>query len=389
MELRILFVDDERSILKALERVFFDSDYDILTAESGEEGLKVLADYQVDIVVADMRMPGMDGHQFLKKVKTLYPSTTRLILSGYADEKKILSSLIDGSSNLYMLKPWNSEDLKEKIAKAFETRCIFSNPSLLSIVNGLENLSFITGIYHLVSRLIDQDAPIGSIAKVIETDATVTAAVLRIVNSACFNLKTGSVAQAITFLGLPTIKAIVLSCSISKSINIKVAPFNSKLLTRHATTTNLFMTKIYSDLLHKSLPENIATAGLLHNLGFMLSLHYFPDQYKRLIEELVKQPQRSLTSLEKEFISVSHDELGGYLLNWWSIPYPIVECVLFHHNPMHSGIINKEAVASVHIASYYAWKLISPKLAIELEKQVFPMLNITRQDCEKQLSRLS
>lgn len=300
MGLRILFVDDECSILKSLERLFFDSDYEIYTAESGDEGLQILADYPVDVVMSDMRMPGMDGHQFLKAVKHRYPSTTRLILSGYADEKEILNSLIDGSSNFYMLKPWDSKDLCEKLAKVYEARQIFANPALLNIANGLENLALIMGLYESVSRLIEQDAAASTIARVIETDGAVTAAVLRIVNSACYNVKTGSVAKAITFLGLPAIKSIILSCSVSKSVNIRVPPLSIKSLNNHATLTNYYMAQIYVELLHKQLPDSLSTAGLLHDLGFVLCLHYFPDRYKRILEEYLKQPHKSLAAIEKE-----------------------------------------------------------------------------------------
>lgn len=380
---RILFVDDEPSILKSLERLFFDSDYEIFTAQGGKEGLQILAEYPVDVVMSDMRMPGMDGHQFLKTVKNLYPSTTRLILSGFADERQIINSLIDGSSNFYMLKPWDGEDISDKISKVFETRQIFCNPSLLDIANGLENLSLIMGLYNSVCQLIDKDAAVGSIAKVIETDGAVAAAVLRIVNSACYNVKTGSVAQAITYLGLPAIKSIVLSCSISKSVNIQVPPLSIKRLNDHATTTHYYMAKLYAELLGKQLPDELGTAGLLHNIGFVLCLHYFPDQYKRVIEEYLKQPQKSLPLLEQEFVLVSHDELGGYLLNWWGIPYPIAECALFHHKPLHSAIINKEAVAAVHVANYYAWKTVAPSFARGLDEGVFPRLGIKQLDCER------
>jgi HD-like signal output (HDOD) protein/CheY-like chemotaxis protein len=382
---RILLVDDEKSILKALERLFFDSDYELFTANSGEEGLQILTEYPVDIVVSDMRMPGMDGHQFLKKVKMLYPSTTRLILSGYADEKEILNSLIDGSSNLYLFKPWNGEDLITKIAQIFAARQIFKHQAVLDLANGLENLSLVTGIYNSVCRLIDQDADAGAVARVIETDPAVTAAVLRIVNSAFYNVKTGSVAQAITYLGLPVVKSIVLSCSLLKSVTIKVPPFNIARLTNHAIMTNLFMTKIYSGLLQKQVPDALATAGLLHNLGLAMCLHYFPDIYKRLVEERLKQPNKSITEFEKEIMGVTHSELGGYLLNWWGLPYPIVECALFYHDPVHSAVMDKVAVSVTHIANYYAWKVVNPNMNQKLEAQVFPVLNIRQHDCEKLL----
>jgi HD-like signal output (HDOD) protein/CheY-like chemotaxis protein len=383
---RILFVDDENSILKALERLFFDFDYELYTAESGDEGLRILADTPMDIIVSDMRMPGMDGHQFLRKVKALYPGTTRLILSGYADEEQILDSLIDGSNSMYLFKPWNGEELQKKIAQLFEARQIYRNQTLLDLVNRLENISLVTGIYDSVCRRIEQDAEISAIAKVIETDPAVTASVLRVVNSAFYNIKTGSVTQAITFLGLAVVKSIVLSCSLFKSANIKVPPFSIARLTRHASTTNLYMTRIYTSLLNKKLPDDLTSAGLLHNLGLLMFLHYFPDTYLKIIRTYCDQPgAKALIPLEKAEFGVSHSELGGYLLDWWGIPYATVECSLLYHEPLHSAVMDKEAVGAVHIANYYAWKCVAPSLASGLDAEVFSALNIAQRDCEKLL----
>jgi HD-like signal output (HDOD) protein/CheY-like chemotaxis protein len=384
MEQRLLFVDDERSILRALERLFCDFDGEILTAESGEEGLKILLDSPVDIVISDMRMPKMNGHQFLKKVKVLYPSTTRLILSGYADEKEILNSLIDGSNNLYLLKPWNNEDLTNKIGQILEARQIYRNDTLLNRVKELENLSLITGIYDSVCRLIEKNAEVSSIARVIETDAAVTASILRVVNSAFYYVKTGSVIQAINFLGLAVIKSIVLSCSLLKPINFGIPLFNVSRLNSHASKTNLFMTKIYTELLKKSLPDHLVTAGLLHNLGLVLCIHYFPEDYRKLGEAYLHSSVKiSLAKFEKESFGMTHAELGGYFLDWWGIPYPIVECALFHHDPLHRAVMDKEAVSVIHLANYYAWKNVHDPLAGALDERVFDVLKIDRRECEK------
>ncbi|MDR3588874.1 MAG: HDOD domain-containing protein [Negativicutes bacterium] len=382
---RILFVDDERPILRSIERLFSDVDCEFLTAESGEEGLRLLADQPVDVVVSDMRMPGMDGHQFLQKVKDLYPGTTRLILSGYADERIIFASLIDGSSSLYLFKPWNGAEFKKKIEQIFAARQLYHNPAILTIINKLENLSLVTGLYDSVCRLIGQDAAIDPIARVIETDPAVAASVLRIVNSAFFNVKTGSVSQAITFLGLVVLKAVVLSCSLSKSVNIKVPPFSVSRLTQHACAANLLMEKIYARVLKKPLPDNLASAGLLHNLGLLLCLHYFPDQYRQFMAGERQFVAARFTEFEKATLGVTHTELGGYLLNWWGIPYGIVECALFHHDPLHDAVIDQEATCAVHLAVYYAWKSVAPELADDPEQAAFSALNVSRRECEELL----
>ena len=384
----VLFVDDERSILKSLERLFFDSDIDALFADSGAEGLKILGNQPIDIVVSDMKMPEMDGHQFLRQVKKSFPGTTRIILSGYASENELFESIIDGSNSLYLLKPWKGEELKTTIEHIFAARDLYRNLSIFEFANKLENLSMIPGIYNSVSNLIEQDADISAIANVIEGDPTVTASVLRVVNSAFYNIKTASITQAITFLGLPVVKSIVLSCGLLQSVRIHFPPFNLQRLARHATRTNMLVSAIYAKVYGSAMPDSIATAGLLHNIGFVLFLHYFPEKYKLILQEYLNlEGQELLPVLEKERIGVTHAELGGYLLDWWALPYSIVECALFHNTPLHGSVINHQPVMAVHLASYYAWQSILPRLPRTLEQGVFEKIGMNQQQFEKLLEK--
>ncbi len=382
----ILFVDDEQSILKSLERLFFDFDAEVFVAESGAEGLKIMETLPVDIVVSDMKMPIMDGHQFLRAVKALYPGTTRIVLSGYVSENDLFDSIIDGSNSLYLIKPWKGEELKSTINRILEAREMYRGLSILDFANKLENLSMIPGIYNSVCQLIEQDADVSAIANVIERDPAVTASVLRVVNSAFYNIKTASINQAITFLGLPVVKSIVLSCSLFQSVCMQVAPFNSQRLVRHATRTNVLVSAIYAKVFDAPLPDSVATAGLLHNIGFIMLLHYFPEKYKTLLQEyIISGGKILLPVLEKETFGVTHDELGGHLLDWWALPYSIVECALFQNNPLHGAIINDKPVMAVHLASYYAWQSILPRLPRDLAEGVFERIGITRQQFEKLL----
>ena len=98
----ILCVDDEENILTALERTFLEEeDYEILTANSGEEGLKLLEGNQVDLIISDQRMPGMSGVEFLKKARELYPDTIRIALSGFADFDTITKAINEGRYTAY------------------------------------------------------------------------------------------------------------------------------------------------------------------------------------------------------------------------------------------------------------------------------------------------
>jgi HD-like signal output (HDOD) protein len=384
---RVLFVDDEKAILKAIERLFFDSGYEVMTADSGEAGLKILAETQVDIVVSDIRMPTMDGHQFLRQVRTLYPRTSRLILSGYAEESAILDSIVDGSSNMYLLKPWDGQDLREKIDRISATRRILCSHGLLAIANRLDNLAVTPHLYSEVAKLIEEGADIGSIAGVIETDPAVAAAVLRVANSAFLGVHTASVSKAITFLGLSAIKTIVLSCSLFQNAAIRIPPFSVKRLTAHANKANYLLGLTYADLLKKPLPDTHQTAGLLCNLGLLMCLNYFPEKYQQIFEgQTGRRTKRQLVEEETKVLGANHQEVGGYLLHWWGLPYPVVEAALFHHDPLNAAIINRELVAAIHVANYYAWQAVYPELA-EIDPAAFDLLGVSQSDCRQLLNK--
>ncbi len=118
---RILCVDDEKNVLRSLERIFLDDDYEILTATSGEEGLRILEDHgPCQIVISDYRMPVMDGVEFLKAVYQRWPETVRIVLSGYADAGAIVAAINDGHIYKFIPKPWNDDELRVTIANGLE-----------------------------------------------------------------------------------------------------------------------------------------------------------------------------------------------------------------------------------------------------------------------------
>lgn len=119
--IKILCIDDEINVLKSLKRVFLEDDYEILTAESGEEGLDILKSEQpVQIVISDYRMPGMNGVDFLKAVYENWPDTVRIVLSGYADTASVVEAINEGQIYKFIPKPWNDNDLRVTVSNALE-----------------------------------------------------------------------------------------------------------------------------------------------------------------------------------------------------------------------------------------------------------------------------
>jgi adenylate cyclase len=116
----ILLVDDEVSILSALKRLFRPHGYKILTAESGAAGLALLAAESVDMIISDMRMPGMTGAQFLAQARALYPNIVRILLTGYSDVGSTIAAINEGGVYHYLPKPWDEHDLLLTVKRALE-----------------------------------------------------------------------------------------------------------------------------------------------------------------------------------------------------------------------------------------------------------------------------
>ncbi len=120
----VLCVDDEPNILSALRRLFRPMGYQVLTAESGGAGLRVLAEQPVDVVISDMRMPGMDGAQFLEHVRQRWPRTMRIMLTGYADVELIMDAINRGEIHRYITKPWSDHDMLLVMRLALERQSL-------------------------------------------------------------------------------------------------------------------------------------------------------------------------------------------------------------------------------------------------------------------------
>jgi len=132
---RILIVDDEEAILETMEYTF-EGEYDVLTAPSAPEALRVLdANAPIAAVITDQRMPEMTGVEFLARVCERHPNTTRIILTGYADGDAMVRAINEGHVYAYVTKPWEPDALKQLVHRAVELhRLRMQNERLLEDV---------------------------------------------------------------------------------------------------------------------------------------------------------------------------------------------------------------------------------------------------------------
>lgn len=115
----LLLVDDEPNVLSSLKRTLRRDGYTILTASSGAEGLELLAQHSVGVIVSDQRMPEMSGVEFLSRARVMHPDTMRIVLSGYTEVNTITEAVNKGAVYKFLTKPWEDDELREVIRNAF------------------------------------------------------------------------------------------------------------------------------------------------------------------------------------------------------------------------------------------------------------------------------
>jgi len=118
-KITVLYVDDEENNLFSFKATFRIK-YRVLTALSGDEALKILAENQVHIIVTDQRMPEMTGVEFLVNVLKKFPDPVRILLTGYADMEAVVDAVNKGKIFHYLSKPWNEEELDVTMQRAYE-----------------------------------------------------------------------------------------------------------------------------------------------------------------------------------------------------------------------------------------------------------------------------
>lgn len=120
MNNRVLLIDDEANVLAALKRALMEEPYEVLTATSGDEALRIMTTQCFKVVISDERMPGISGAEFLAKVREQYPDTIRILLTGHASVESTMKAVNSGEIYRFFTKPWNDHELILALRSAIE-----------------------------------------------------------------------------------------------------------------------------------------------------------------------------------------------------------------------------------------------------------------------------
>ena len=334
----LLFVDDEVPILDGLRRKLLDKEdqWRVLCSSSGQDALELLAKEPVDVVVSDMRMPGMDGAAFLNEVRHRHPTIARFVLSGYSEREALLRTV--GPAHQYFSKPCNPEILLRAAERAVEIRERLQAADLCALVSG----AVITpALPEALTQLFEEiQSPQGSakeIARIISTDVGLTVQLLKYVNSAYFYVptKVADVQQAVKLLGFELIRSLALVAGVFGTIKTDdgvdieaVVRLSGRSLMIGALAKRLAVLEGL-DPAHRDLCQ---CAAMLTHVGTLILFANWPERMAAMCREL-DQGGRILMAVERRHFGACHPDIGGSLLSLWGFNDTVVEAVLYHHTP--------------------------------------------------------
>jgi HD-like signal output (HDOD) protein len=333
MKQRVMFVDDEPRVLEGLRRMLWAlrHEWEMEFVTSGREALELLDRLRFDVVVTDMRMPGMTGAELLTLVRDRHPEVVRLILSGQASEEAAAKSV--GPAHQFLAKPCDAETLRNVIRRACSLRSLLNSEPLQNLVSQIGTLPSPPPQYlKLMQELEAREPSMRRVADVIAADPAMSAKVLQLVNSAFFGLQRhiSDPAQASMMLGLHTVSMLALSVHVFATYGAAAGVGE---LMSHSVRTAAFARSIGAQLsTDQATVDDCCAAGLLHDVGKLVLATTMGERFERM-RARVKAEGLASVDAERDEFGATHAEVGGYLLGLWGLPDPVVEAVAYHHRP--------------------------------------------------------
>ncbi|MGH8201333.1 MAG: HDOD domain-containing protein [Steroidobacteraceae bacterium] len=346
----ILFVDDDPATLNGLRLRLrrFTNRWDMHFAESGEDALDELERCDFHLVIADLRMPGMDGVELLRTVSERWPHAIRIALSGYAREEQVIRLL--PYAHQYLNKPCQSPQLEDLIERCLWLHELLPEPRLRALAGTVRTLPVTVEAHTELQAVLTQENPgISAIAGIIASDTALTAKTLQLANSEFFRLgrRITNVGQAVGHLGVGVIRTLAASTqAFWEGAEHESAPLRLDELQHHAARVAAAARSLARDTPHA---DDAWAAGLLHDVGYwILARDCQPELLRSL--QLAAEEGLPLHEAEMRLIGASHAQLGAYLLGLWGVPAAVVEAVAYHHTPQCVRQSHFDALGAIAVA---------------------------------------
>jgi HD-like signal output (HDOD) protein/CheY-like chemotaxis protein len=366
--MRILFVDDEPMLLDAMRRLLRAKRpaWEVACASSGQRALALLDAGSFDVVVSDMRMPGLDGASLLKLVRERQPQAVRIVLSGFADEEASFRAA--GVAHQCVAKPCSIASLEEVIQQAEALHLVLRDPGLRAVLGSVDSLPAAPTIYRKLTELLDHpEMPIHATARVVSQDRAIASKLLQLVNSAFFGVPHGvsDLGGAVRLLGLRTVHGLVVGYEVIRTFAGDSDP--AGLSVAHYQRHALSVANLARRLAPGDGAESAFVAGLLHDTGKLVLATRLPSV---LAADRARAKAEGVPTyvIERRRHGYTHAEIGAYLLALWGLPGGVVEAVAHHHTPSGTAPGGElDLPGLIHVADALVHEAGNPEAASRLD----------------------
>lgn len=349
-EFRILLVDDDESVVRGLQNVLRPDRrrWSTRIAGGASAALEEMAREPADVVVSDLRMPGVDGIELLGQVLDRWPATARVLLSGWSDAESITRALT--VAHRYLLKPCDAETLRLELAGIEEIQASLPQPGLRAALGSLRSLPVSPTTLEALRQVPDDATPRAlAVGAAVHGDVALAVRVLQFVSSPSFGSPrpvTGLDA-ALDLTGPGLLREIASALEPPPPASQRPGSAGAlERLQRHAGTAARMARLLAPD---PAGADAAGTAALLHDAGRFALLASLPDAYASILER-VSRSGRDLDAVERDVLSASHARIGAYLLGLWGLPPTLVDAVARHHDEgvlMDGGLPGLVAAANL------------------------------------------
>ncbi len=355
--MRVLFVDDEQSVLDGLRRSLrrHCGEWETEFALGGDEAIALMEIDSPDVLVSDMRMPGMDGAQLLKIAQERWPSTIRFLLSGQANSEAIMRATL--VAHQFISKPCGGEFLRATIKRAGTLMRLVEDPNVRRVIGEVRTLPPVPETYRKLTRALAlEGVSIEVIGAIVAQDPTISAKLLQLVNSAFFGLprSVSDVAEAVALLGLDVVRDLALTlgafstADIPESLHPEIAQIASR---------SLAVAFVAREIAPKGFGKEAYAAGLLLDIGQIIIAAEMPESFAK-ISAACGSSTSPRSDLERIEIGADHAAIGAYLLSEWGLPHDLTSAVAWHHRPSESGAEEFDLAGCLHVADALTEELL-------------------------------
>lgn len=355
---RIVFVDDEVKILEGLRRLMrsLRHEWEMEFFDSPSAALERLEAAPADVVVSDIRMPVMDGSQFLTEVQNRWPATIRIVLSGQCDRDVVFRAV--RPAHQFLTKPCNPDLLRSTLARLKELRERVINETIRSQISAISSLPVSCGSYRrLIELLRSGNTTVTEVAQVMDSNVSMAAKVMQLVSSDFFGSQQRLCVPflAVQRLGIEVIRPLVLEYQLFSRdpFGPEMAPW-----VEHYEKMSSGIARCAQKIAeHEASDEStIVTsylAGLFCKIGIAVFASVDPVKYRQVLRLALGDENRELTEVEHQVYGVVRSEVAAYLLALWGLPSEVVQTVMYADVPAKSQESAFGPVTAVHVAQHF------------------------------------